>query len=151
MNRRTWRVLGGILLLLLATAVVASAQGGKGSGGWGMNGAYGRLYNPSTVETVTGKVVGVSKMTPMKGMGPGIHLDLQTQKETVSVHLGPAWYLDRQDTRIEKGDEVEVTGSRVTVGGKPALIASEVKKNDQVLKLRDASGVPVWSGWRQGR
>lgn len=151
MDRRAWRVLGVILSLVFSTAVVASAQGGKGSGGWGMNSAYGRLYNPSTVETVTGKVVAVSKMTPMKGMGPGIHLDLQTQKETLSVHLGPAWYLERQDTRVEKGDQLEVTGSLVTVGGKAALIASEVKKNDQVLKLRDANGVPVWSGWRHGR
>jgi len=29
------------------------------------------------------------------------------------------------------------------------LIAQEVKKGNQVLILRDASGEPVWSGWRK--
>jgi hypothetical protein len=45
---------------------------------------------------------------------------------------------------------VEIKGSQVTVSGKPAIIAGEVKKGDETLKLRDESGVPVWSGWRRG-
>jgi hypothetical protein len=40
-------------------------------------------------------------------------------------------------------------GSRITFGVKPAIIAAEVKKGDEVLKLRDDSGFPVWSGWRR--
>lgn len=148
------RTLGRLAVVLMLTTSVAYAGPGKGwqgSGGWGAEGAYGRHYDPSTVETVTGKVAAVNKMTPMKGMGAGIHLDLKTDKETVSVHLGPAWYIERQDTVVEKGDQLEVTGSRATVGGKPAIIAAEVKKGDQVLKLRDANGIPVWSGWRRGQ
>ena len=41
-------------------------------------------------------------------------------------------------------------GSRVTVQGKPELIAAEVRKGDETLRLRDESGVPAWSGWRKG-
>jgi hypothetical protein len=44
---------------------------------------------------------------------------------------------------------VEVKGSRVTFEGKPAIIAAEVKKGDEVLKLRDENGFPMWSGWRR--
>jgi hypothetical protein len=40
-------------------------------------------------------------------------------------------------------------GSRITFAGKPAIVAAEVKKGDQVLKLRDESGTPLWRG--QGR
>lgn len=47
------------------------------------------------------------------------------------------------------GDVIEVKGSRVTVAGKQVVIAAEVKKGDALLKLRDDSGVPVWSGWRR--
>lgn len=36
-------------------------------------------------------------------------------------------------------------GSRVTFQGKPAVIAAEVKKGDEVLKLRDETGLPAWS------
>jgi len=27
-------------------------------------------------------------------MGRGVHLMLKTDKETISVHLGPVWYID---------------------------------------------------------
>lgn len=143
-------LLAALITVICITAAMAGPdQGWRGSGGWGMQGSYGRLYNPSTVETVTGKVLAVETMHPMKGMGAGIHLKLKMDQEIVLVHLGPAWYIDRLDTRIEKGDRVEVKGSRVTVAGKPAIIAAEVRKDGELLKLRDESGIPVWSGWRR--
>jgi hypothetical protein len=47
-------------------------------------------------------------------------------------------------------DESEVKGSRIIFEGKPAIIAAEVIKGDEVLTLRDASGFPAWNGWRRG-
>jgi hypothetical protein len=44
---------------------------------------------------------------------------------------------------------VEVKGSRVTIAGKPVVIAAEVKKGDETLKLRDDNGIPAWAGWRR--
>jgi hypothetical protein len=55
-----------------------------------------------------------------------------------------------ESVKIQPGDVVEVKGSRVTMAGKPALIAAEVKKGDETLRLRDETGVPVWTGWRRG-
>ncbi|HSB34899.1 MAG TPA: DNA-binding protein [Nitrospirota bacterium] len=124
-------------------------RGWRGSGGWGMGSQYQGMYNPSTVETVSGVVEAVDKMMPMKGMHSGIHLTLKTDKETVDVHLGPDWYIERLDTKIEKGDTIEVKGSRVTIAGKPAIIAAEIKKGDSVLVLRDGNGIPAWAGWRR--
>jgi hypothetical protein len=121
----------------------------KGSGGWGMGTSYSKMYNPKTVETISGEVVSVDKITPMKGMSYGIHLMVKTDKETISVHLGPEWYIENQDVKIEPKDKVEVKGSKVTMMNKPAIIAAEVKKGDERLKLRDESGFPVWSGWRR--
>jgi hypothetical protein len=45
------------LLLLPMLGSVAFAQGMKwrGSGGWGTGGAYGRMYDAKTVETVAGE------------------------------------------------------------------------------------------------
>jgi hypothetical protein len=82
-------------------------------------------------------------------MGAGVHMILKTGKETISVHLGPGWYLENQDVKIEAKDKVEVKGSKITFGGTPAIIAMEVKKGDEVLKLRDDAGYPVWAGWRR--
>ena len=150
MNTKGFATILALLLMSLAsTAFAAPWQGWRGSGGWGMGSAYQRIYDPAKVETVTGEVVSVDKVTPMKRMNIGIHLQVKTDKETIPVHLGPSWYIERLDTRIEVGDKLEVKGSRVTVAGKPALIAAEVKKGDALLKLRDESGIPAWAGWRR--
>ena len=147
----------GVLILIFAMfglffATVSPAQRGqmwKGSGGWGMGTSYGRMYNSETVETVEGEVVSVDRFTPMKGMSYGIHLMLKTAGETISVHLGPEWYIGNQDIKIVPHDNVQVKGSRVTFEGKPVIIAAEVRKGDEVLKLRDKNGFPVWRGWRR--
>jgi hypothetical protein len=141
-----------VMVTLGAVSAAASAQGrmaSKGGRGWGPGTAYTRLFNPQSVETITGEVVSVERITPVKGMSYGIHVMIKTDKETISVHLGPAWYIENQDVKITPGDRVEVKGSRITFEGKPALIAGEVKKENQVLMLRDGKGFPLWSGWRR--
>ncbi|HAK88429.1 MAG: DNA-binding protein [Nitrospirae bacterium GWC2_46_6] len=149
---RTKRIVGlavTVIFLLTASAAIAAWHGYRGSGGWGMGTQYQRMYNPAAAETLSGTVEAVDKITPMKGMYSGVHITLKTDKETISVHLGPEWYIERLDTKIEKGDKIEVKGSRVTFAGKPAIIAAEVKKGDNVLILRDKAGIPAWSGWRR--
>lgn len=139
-----------LLFMLLPASYAQSVMKWKGSGGWGSGTGYGRMYDPSTIETVRGEVVRVEKITPQKGMSYGIHLILKTDKETIPVHLGPGWFIEKQDVKIEPKDQVEVIGSRVTIDNKPVIIAAEVKKGDQILKLRDEkTGYPVWSGWKR--
>jgi CBS domain containing-hemolysin-like protein len=149
---RTKRLIGlmvAVSMLLTASLAFAAWKGFRGSGGWGMGSAYQRMYNPATVETMTGTVEAVDKVMPMKGMSYGVHLQLKTGKEPISVHLGPGWYIERLDTKIEKGDKIQVKGSRVTMMGQPAIVAAEVKKGDKVLILRDNEGIPAWSGWKR--
>lgn len=141
-----------MFLLMVGFGSDAMAQGGphwRGGGGWGPGGPYGRMYDPKTVETIKGEVVGIDQITPHKGMGYGVHLRLETATETIAVHLGPSWYIEHQDTKIEPKDVIEVKGSRVTFEGKPALIAAEVHKGNETLVLRDANGIPMWAGWRR--
>ena len=147
--KRKFSILMSVIAILSLIFINASwAQQGKGAGrGWGTG--NGRIYNPQTVETLTGEVVSVESI-PGKGGGQasGVHLTLKTDKETIPVHLGPSWYLDRQNFKIGPRDKIEVTGSRVVFGSKPAIIAAEVKKGDQVLKLRNQAGIPQWAGQR---
>lgn len=150
---RTKRIIGllvvAFVVLVASVALAQPWKGWRGSGGWGMGNPYQRNYNPATVETISGVVESVNQVTPVKGMSPGIELIVKTDKETIPVHLGPAYYIERLDVKIEKGDKVEVKGSRATFSGKPAIIAGEIRKGDSVLKLRDDAGIPIWSGWRR--
>lgn len=139
-----------LLSFLLATETLAQkGMRWRGGGGWGPGGQYGRMYDPKTVETLAGEVASVDEIRPASGMTYGVHLTLKTEKETISIHLGPGWYIENQDVKIEPKDKIEVKGSRITFEGKPAIIAAEVKKGDEVLTLRDENGFPVWSGWRR--
>ncbi len=116
---------------------------------WGAGSQYNRMYNVNTVETITGEVISVDKITPVKGMSYGIHLLVKTGKETISVHLGPSWFMDNQKIKINPKDKVTVTGSRITYKSIPAIIGSEITKGDVTLTLRDKNGYPVWSGSRR--
>jgi hypothetical protein len=140
MMKRNAAIAAPALVLGLLISGDARAQGGPR--------AAGRLYDPKTGETITGMVESLDRVPSAKGRVGGVHVLVRTDGETVPVHLGPSWYVDGQDVKIGRGDRVEVRGSRVTVSGKAALIAAEVKKGDQVLRLRDERGVPHWSGRR---
>lgn len=132
--------LPGILALaalgILVLPVVAPAQGEKDR--------PGRRYDPATEMTVKGTAEAVTQQQGRRGWD-GIHLTLKTEKEILDVHLGPSWFLKKHEMTLVKGDEVEITGSRVKLAGKDALLARILKKGDQSLTLRNEQGIPAWS------
>ncbi len=102
------------------------------------------LYNPQTVQTVSGIVVSTGPAAAKEGLPEPVHLVLKTDLGNVTVLLGPNWFIDQQPVKIVPLDRIRVTGSRITLQGKPALVAAEVRKGEQVLKLRDEQGAPRW-------
>ncbi len=150
--KRTGAIIAIILIICLAVSAESFGQRGmhwRGGGGWGMGSPYGKMYDPKTVETIRGEIERLEMIVPVQGMSLGVYIVVKTDKGPISVHLGPRWYLENQDVKLKPGDAVEITGSRITFEGKPAIIAKEVKKGDEVLNLRDENGYPVWSGWRR--
>lgn len=146
-----WKCLLVIIAFGLTEVTTESAQWrlGRGKGGWGPESAYGRMFDVKTVQTLTGEIVKIERITPKKGMQQGVHLQLKTDTETLSVHLGPAWYIDNQELQLVKGEKIEVKGSRVSIEEKSTIIAAEVRRGDDVLKLRDETGRPFWAAWRR--
>ena len=131
-------------LLVGPDSVVAQNESGSGPGPqrrW--------AYNPKTVETISGEVVSIDTIDPKKKMLYGLRLTLKTDKEAILVILAPGWVLKKLDVKIEPKDKIEVKGSRITLEGKPAIMAAEVKKGTEILKLRGEDGFPVWAGKRR--
>lgn len=108
-----------------------------------------RFYNPETVVTVSGEVQNVETRT----FGPSgfglILFSLKTEKETITVNVGPERYVSSQGFKFEKGDKIEVKGSKVEIRGEKIILAAEIKKGDKVLKLRDENGQPLWGAPRR--
>jgi len=123
-------------LAILALPAVAQAPGGTDRPGW--------RYDPATEMTVKGTIEAVTQREGRKGWA-GTHLTLKTEKETLDVHLGPSWFLKKNKMTLAKGDEVEITGSRVKLAEKEAFLARILKKADQSLTLRNEQGIPAWS------
>jgi hypothetical protein len=103
------------------------------------------MYNTATEVTLKGSVEAVHQIMGPRGWG-GTHLSLKTDKESIDVRVGPSWFLTQNKISFAQGDQVEVTGSRVKFGGQDALIAREIKRGGETFTLRNAQGIPAWSG-----
>ena len=104
-------------------------------------------FNPATLVTVSGTVTAVSRSTPKQpNQQVQVRMKLQTPQGLMPVQLGPAAFLDQQPVQIVAGDVVEVTGSHVSRGRRGRIVATQVKKDNQVLLLRNQQGQPLWQG-----
>ena len=119
-------------------------------GGWGVDTPYGRLYDPAKEQTISGQVVSIETSAPMPGMAPGMQMLVQTDDgRSTRVQVGPAWYLERQDLDVKENTRVQVTGARAELEGQPVLMAREMQFDGQLVTLRDAQGMPMWSSLRR--
>ncbi len=128
----------GLPVLLASIATIAVAQGGYG----------GRMYDSKTEVTVKGTVQDVQQQTGKQGWS-GTHLILNADGSVLNVHVGPSSYIAQKQFSFAKGDKIEVVGSKVSISGKEALLAREITKDGKTLTLRNAQGIPEWSGGRR--
>jgi hypothetical protein len=130
-----------IILMLVCTLPVSGQETGKA----GQPASPPALFNPQTVEVFKGIVV-AAPVVPKGGLPEPVHFTLKTDRETITVLLGPNWFIESQGFQIAPLDQVEVRGSRLLLEGKNAVVAAEVRKGDAVLKLRGDQGAPLWGG-----
>jgi len=112
---------------------------------------YKKIFDSKTIKTISGQVIKVDQV-PEPGFGMEMRLTVFTdKKEVLAVYLGPAFYIvgSEQAKHFKIGDTVNVTGSQVTVSGEPFMIATTVKRGNEVLRLRDKDGTPEWVGWKK--
>jgi len=141
-GKRTAVLLAVVFTVVGSTALAQQRMGpGKGM----------PRYDPATEITLKGTVEEVKEVECPMCLRPmtGTHLLVKAESGTQEVHLGPSRFLAGQEVAFEKGDVIEVTGSRVKSSGGVALLAREVKKGDRVLTLRNVEGVPQWSRGRR--
>ena len=127
---------------ILFGALIVSAQGPGPRKGM-------RMYNPATETSLKGTIETVTEGA--RGQMMGTHLTVKTAEGTREVMLGPSQFIASKHFSFAKGDSVEVTGSKVTMGGSDYVVAREVVKDGKALTLRDKSGTPEWAGKGIGR
>jgi sporulation protein YlmC with PRC-barrel domain len=119
--------------------------------GSGREDPYQKIFDSKIIKTTSGQVIKVDQV-PEPGFGMEMRLTVFTdKKEVLPVYLGPARYIVvfEQAKHFKMGDKITVTGSLVTVRGEPFMIATTVKRGNEILRLRDKDGNPEWVGWKK--
>ena len=75
-----------------------------------------------------------------------VFLIIKDGTDTLEVYVAPKAYLADMSTEFAKGDQVDITGSKVkNDAGTTLILAREVIKGNNTVVLRDKAGEPVWS------
>jgi hypothetical protein len=144
------RVIGKIGLILALILLGAAPSWGQAPWAAAARAAKRMQYDRGTVETLRGTVIEVEHLPPrMVERLSQVHLLLKTDGETITVKLGPESWLAQNNFYLAPGDQVTITGSRISRPLNSFLIAGEVRKGDQVLRLRDENGRPMWARSRR--
>jgi hypothetical protein len=152
---KRWQVFGLGLAVLLMIALVLPLPARSQGRGQGFRPCPYAPYQCSAKGlckplTITGKISRVFTETLEDKMYPGMAMVVDSKDHgRVRVHLGPVWYLERQEFDPTPGQEVQVQGVCLEEKGETRLIAAQVTAGDHVLLLRDAEGRPTWEAWRK--
>lgn len=126
--------------------------GGGNTGGWLPRSEYGQLFDRNSIQTIHGRITAIRAFTPKDEMPEGVMLKVEADNnQTYDVHLGPKWFIERQQMQFRDGDRVRIVGSRIDFEGKTAIMASEVWRDDHVLMLRNKNGLPAWDAFRNAQ
>lgn len=113
-----------------------------------------KFYDPGKVVTIQGQIAKLETITRQGRQANNNRktqiAHLQTDKGIMSVHLGPAEFLAQQQFAPKTGDTLEVTGGQVDTRKGEVILATTVKSGGKTFQLRDARGIPVWSGQTPG-
>lgn len=116
--------------------------------GWEKGSEYNRLYRVDQHQKLKGTLVEIIELTPIPGMSPGIGMIMISRnKEKVTVHLGPKWFVDLLMRGFKPGDSVKVKGAWAQIKGERFFIASKVRNAEifEVKFRKTKDGTPYWT------
>ena len=126
------------IAILFSMVIMTSAVFAQGRG------QRRQFYDASTVTTINGTIAIIdSQATPRRDFYM-VQLSVQDTSGTTNVVVGPSSYLDSQNISFNKGDSIQVTGSKVNFRGNDVMIAAQIVTGGKTIKLRDDSGRPMW-------
>jgi DNA/RNA endonuclease YhcR with UshA esterase domain len=64
--------------------------------------------------------------------------------KTLEVHVAASQMMKTYEITLNKGDQVEVTGSKVKFGGEDTILARQVVRGNDIYVFRDKNGKPAW-------
>jgi hypothetical protein len=122
------------------------AMGWKGSHEPKVSTVQDEPYDMAKERTFTSEIVRIDP-PPCASMAYfSYHVHMKLEDEIVEVHLGPCQYVEGLKPAFKVGDRITVTGAEAgwKSGPRRVITAREVRKGKEVLRLRNAQGIPLW-------
>lgn len=140
MTRTSFTLSAAALLVAIALPVSQARAQQDSAAGRSRAGAY----DASKRVALTGVTV-VRVDTVKQGAGNSVNAVLAAGKDSVTAWIAPAEFLASKSLTLAAGDVIDISGSTLMAAGKPSLIATDIKKGETTVMLRDkATGAPAW-------
>ena len=131
---KTWRI--GLLIVALTLSAAWSALAQKSE--------VVPKYDLTTESTFRGTIVDISERNcPVSG-GLGFHFILKVQDKPIEIHVTSSKFMKSYGLALNRGDHVEVVGSKVNFEGVETIFAREVIRGNETFAFRDKAGRPLW-------
>jgi hypothetical protein len=135
---KTWHITLWLAALVVLAAQIAAAQAQQAA-------PVVPKYDAATEATFKGTITDISdRNCPISGT-MGFHFVLKLEDgKTIEVHVAASRFMKEYGLALNKGDQVEVLGSKVKFGGADTILAREVSRGEEVFVFRDKTGKPAW-------
>jgi hypothetical protein len=77
-----------------------------------------------------------------------MYFTLKTAEADVEVQLGPRDFIEKSGFKLKLGEMVTVIGVPLTLLGREAVLAREIRCTKSVFVVRDRNGEPMWDADR---
>jgi hypothetical protein len=132
-----------ILGVFAAGAVLAMGREAPENGAAAI---FDQSYDPAREVTFEGRVLKVDPAPCASLPISNLHLHMLLPEGPAEINLGPCWYVQDQPLQFKKGDLVSGIGSEMEPKANVprVIVAREVRRGKEVLRLRDPGGKPQW-------
>jgi uncharacterized protein YdeI (BOF family) len=134
---KTWHVIILAIALLAALSAVAAEKPENSK-------EAVPKYDTRTEATFKGTVVEMKDRHCAVSSGMGSHIILKVGDKTIEVHLAATKFVKTYDLVFNKGDELEVIGSKVKFEDVDTIFAREIHRGNDTFVFRDKDGKPIW-------
>lgn len=127
-----------LVILLVALGQLARAQAPEAK-------APAPKYDVHSEVTLKGTITDISERNcPISG-SMGFHFNLKTADgSSIEVHVATSKFIKDYEVSLNKGDQVEVVGSKAKFEGADIIMAREVTRGTDVFVFRFKDGKPAW-------
>ena len=145
MKLQNIEIVAGSLTIAALTGVAIATYAYKNNHNF-----YNRVFDKDTVEELKGKIDEIVYTGCENGRDKGVEMLLHSGNVKEIIHLGPVWFMEKQNRKFKKGEIIQVRGSRVNFKGLSVIIAEMIISGGKIFQMRNENGHPLWNAWVEG-